>query len=309
MAAFAGGVGQPGYSRRTQEMFLSAVLSLLMLENGDPRREFYRGTADTRSAASNGRDSQSRGESVSWAGGDGYSAPPVAHAGLHRLAGEKYRRHRTGVGNTVPALAGNVRAAPQDPRVLLQYHPAYRFVAGREHPQIREPKDWTISICADFIAALARLNVDELSGIITTPARFIAWRPADEEQFPGVLPVCPAAFFIDYELWGWGRLQFSPYRHLATPNTPTFSRGVNPRVIDDPVWLRLIWASLNLRPEDMLTGIHYPFAMHRAMAVIWTHAGLRQNEILRLTTGCVQAQGEDIVEKTAASFPPVPCAT
>lgn len=116
-------------------------------------------------------------------------------------------------------------------------------------------------------------------------------------------------FFIDYELWGWGRLQFSPYRHLATPNTPTFSRGVNPRVIDDPVWLRLIWASLNLRPEDMLTGIHYPFAMHQAMAVIWTHAGLRQNEILRLTTGCVQAQGEDIVQKTAASFPPVPCAT
>lgn len=72
----------------------------------------------------------------------------------------------------------------------------------------------------------------------------------------------PCGVFIDYELWGWGRLQFSPYRHLATPNTPTFSRGVNPRVIDDPVWLRLIWASLNLRPEDMLTGIHYPFAMH-----------------------------------------------
>ena len=69
--------------------------------------------------------------------------------------------HRS--GQPVPALAGNVRAAPQDPRVLLQYHPAYRFVAGPEHPQIREPKDWTISICADFIAALARLNVDELS--------------------------------------------------------------------------------------------------------------------------------------------------
>jgi hypothetical protein len=49
--------------------------------------------------------------------------------------------------------------------------------------------------------------------------------------------------------------QASPesYRHLATPDTPAFSRGVNPRVIDDPVWLKLIWASLNLRPEDMLT--------------------------------------------------------
>jgi hypothetical protein len=83
---------------------------------------------------------------------------------------------------------------------------------------------------------------------------------------------------------------------LVTPDTPAFSRGVNPRVIDDPVWLKLIWASLNLHPEDMLTEIHYPFSLHQAMAVIWTHAGLRQNEIFRLTSGCIHEQTDDIVQ-------------
>jgi hypothetical protein len=74
-------------------------------------------------------------------------------------------------------------------------------------------------------------------------------------------------------------------------------------VIDDPVWLKLIWASLNLRPEDMLTGIHYPFTMHQAMAVIWTHAGLRQNEIFRLSVGCVHEQTDDIVHDDGSIIP------
>ncbi|MBP1524231.1 hypothetical protein IVY21_06105 [Salmonella enterica subsp. enterica serovar Worthington] len=63
---------------------------------------------------------------------------------------------------------------------------------------------------------------------------------------------------FDYELWEWGRLKFSPARHLSTPDTPLFRQGVNPRVIDDPVWLKLVWASLNLRQEDLLSEIHYP---------------------------------------------------
>jgi hypothetical protein len=34
---------------------------------------------------------------------------------------------------------------------------------SRDCPDIREPADWTISTCASFIAALGRMNVDELS--------------------------------------------------------------------------------------------------------------------------------------------------
>ena len=76
-----------------------------------------------------------------------------------------------------------------------------------------------------------------------------------------------------------------------------------PRVIDDPVWLKLILASLNLWPEDMLTEIHYPFPMLQAMAVIWTHTGLRQNEILCLAIGCVHEQADDIVQDDGGVIP------
>ena len=188
-----------------------------MLENGDPRREFYRGTADTRSAASNGRDSQSRGESVSWAGGDGYSAPPVAHAGLHRLAGEKYRRHRTGVGNWCRRWRETSVLRPKTREscysIILRIG---LWLAGNTR-RSASPKTGPSASAPILSPRWLGSTWMNSPGIITTPARFIAWRPADEEQFPGVLPVCPAAFFIDYELWGWGRLQFSPYRHLARP--------------------------------------------------------------------------------------------
>ncbi|MGF6476538.1 hypothetical protein ABIE06_003384 [Pantoea dispersa] len=60
-------------------------------------------------------------------------------------------------------------------------------------------------------------------------------------------------FMIDYENWGWGRLSFSLSRHLSTPETPLFRCGVNPQVIDAPVGLILVRASLSLRQEDLLT--------------------------------------------------------
>jgi hypothetical protein len=53
----------------------------------------------------------------------------------------------------------------------------------------------------------------------------------------------------------------------------------------------------------MLSEIHYPFSLHQAIAVIWTHAGLRQNEILRLTTGCLQEQLNDIVQEDGSIIP------
>jgi len=72
-------------------------------------------------------------------------------------------------------------------------------------------------------------------------------------------------------------------------------------VIDAPVWLKLIWASLNLRREDLLSEIHYPLSMIQAMAVIWTHAGLRQNELLRLTIDCVTPQSDDIIREEGST--------
>ncbi len=63
---------------------------------------------------------------------------------------------------------------------------------------------------------------------------------------------------------GWGRLHFRPRHHLVTPRTVSFMGGVNPRVIDDAIWLKLVWAILNFTRADLLCEIHYPLAPCRA---------------------------------------------
>ena len=175
---------------------------------------------------------------------------------------------------------------------------------AKEHPDVKVPTDWSIETCASFIAAVGRMKVDELS--LGTERGLRKSRRSGEPMMPhsrAHFIYSLRRFMSDFELWGWGRLKFSPARHLFTPDTPLFRRGVNPRVIDDPVWLKLIWASLNLRHEDLLSDIHYPLSMLQAMAVIWTHAGLRQNEILRLTAECITPQSEDIIREDGSVVP------
>ena len=108
-------------------------------------------------------------------------------------------------------------------------------------------------------------------------------------------------FFRDIQDWGWVKLRFNPYRHLATPNSVLRLCGPNPRAIDDAFWLKLVWASLNLDPADRLSEIGYPFEMLRAISVVWTHAGLRQNEIARLRVGCARAQDGPIVDEATGA--------
>ncbi|MFT4274536.1 MAG: tyrosine-type recombinase/integrase [Pantoea sp.] len=175
---------------------------------------------------------------------------------------------------------------------------------AKEHPDVKVPTDWSVETCASFIAAVGRMKVDELS--LGTDRGLRQSRRSGEPMMPhsrANFIYSLRRFMSDYENWGWGRLKFSPARHLSTPDTPLFRRGVSPRVIDDPVWLKLIWASLNLRREDLLSEIHYPLPMLQAMAVLWTHAGLRQNELLRLTTECVTPQSEDIIREDGSVVP------
>lgn len=61
----------------------------------------------------------------------------------------------------------------------------------------------------------------------------------------------------DYERWSRKHLRFSISRHLVTPDTPLLRRRADSRVIDDPVWLKLIRARPNLSQEDLLTPIHF----------------------------------------------------
>jgi integrase len=65
-----------------------------------------------------------------------------------------------------------------------------------------------------------------------------------------------------------------------------------PRVIADDLWAKLLWAGLNLTPEDVAARgiVAYPVELVRATAITWLFAAQRSDEIVRLRVGCVRWQ-------------------
>jgi len=105
------------------------------------------------------------------------------------------------------------------------------------------------------------------------------------------------AFFRDAQEWGWIPRRFDPARALATPRTISALLGPNPRVIADGIWAKLLWAGLNLTPEDCPTntyGLCYPMELIRAGTLTWLFSGLRSDEIARLRVGCIRWQHEGV---------------
>ena len=174
---------------------------------------------------------------------------------------------------------------------------------AKAHPEVTSPAQWTVEICADFLAAVDRLAVGEWvlssSGHVR---RRDAGKPMDANS-KRVIYHAVRRFLGDVQLWGWATLRCNPRYHLATPTSVLRLAGVNPRTIDDAVWLKLVWASLNLEEGDRLSEIHYPIELLRAVAVVWTHAGLRGNEILRLRQGCARAQDDAVVDEAGGITP------
>jgi integrase len=126
-------------------------------------------------------------------------------------------------------------------------------------------------------------------------------------------------FFADLQEWGVIPPRFDPYRSFTPPRSVKALLGSSPRVIADDVWAKLLWAGLNLTPEDFVRSrksngeIHtfYPIEMIRALTVVWLFAGLRGDEIRRLRVGCVRWQQDNAasvcfldvpVSKTATAF-------
>ncbi|MDU7840217.1 MAG: tyrosine-type recombinase/integrase [Pantoea sp.] len=294
-----------GYKSQNQKNALSAILGVLMLMNNNPQLESF--TIDLLWQAQNYHDrgiARTAGRISHALAAMGIIKKPV------RMRNYKKWHEKPTQGIAVEWVRWSRKW--RDTSVLRprSRENQYSFILrcglwlAREYPDIREPADWTMETCASFIAAVGRMKVDELSlgterGVRQSPRSGQPLLPNSRSGFVYAI----RRFMIDYENWGWGRLKFSPARHLSTPDTPLFRQGVNPRVIDDPVWLKLVWASLNLRHENLLSDIHYPLSMLQAMAVIWTHAGLRQNELMRLTAGCLTLQADDIRREDGSIIP------
>lgn len=167
------------------------------------------------------------------------------------------------------------------------------------------PAQWTVETCADFLAVLNRLKVGEweLQSCDNINRRNLG-EPLGANSKRSVLSAV-RGFFRDIQRWGWVKLKFNPIYHLATPTSILRLCGTNPRAVDDNFWLKLVWASLHLEPGDKLSEIWYPIEMLRAISVVWTHAGLRQNEIARLHVGCARLQADPIVDdKTCKTIAP-----
>jgi len=294
-----------GYKRQNQKNHLSALLGILMMMNGNPQLESFTTDLLWRAQKYHDRGIARTVGRVSYA---------LAAMGIIKSP-VRMRNYQEWHEKPTDNIAQPWVACCRRWRETSVLHPRsresqYSFILrcglwlAREHPEIREPSDWTMATCASFIAAVGRMKVDELS--LGTARGVRRSSRSGEPMLPNSragFVYAVRRFMIDYENWGWGRLKFSPSRHLSTPDTPLFRQGVNPRVIDDPVWLKLVWASLNLRQENLLSEIYYPLSMLQALAVIWTHAGLRQNELMRLTAGCIIPQTEDINRDDGSTIP------
>ena len=138
------------------------------------------------------------------------------------------------------------------------------------YPDITEPGQWTRQTCAAWVAAVDRMNVGDY---------------VQHQQALGTrvgAPISPATkahilmasrtFFRDCQEWEWIPRRLDPTRALAAPRSVRALLRTNPRVIADEVWAKLLWAGLNLTPEDLPTNrraLAYPIEFIRAITLTW----------------------------------------
>ena len=189
-----------------------------------------------------------------------------------------------------------------------------------EHPTITSPEQWDRRLAVQCLTMITNMRCGDWRAPGVGRWR---WRkhygrplkPATKMQNYTAM----RTFFGDLQEWGIIPPRFDPYRSFAPPRSVKALIGSSPRVIADDVWAKLLWAGLNLTPEDFMRGrklngeIHtfYPIEMMRALAVVWLFAGLRGDEIRRLRVGCVRWQQDNAssvcfldvpVNKTGTAF-------
>jgi integrase len=168
------------------------------------------------------------------------------------------------------------------------------------HAHVCGPQHWDRKRCVEFTAAVSRWCVGDFARITGLNSKNVG-KPLEAATKEGLLRSA-RAFFHDMFEWEWLPRVFDPRRVLATPRSLRNQIGPDPRVIDDSIWAKLIWAGLNITETDISKGEEgksinrsgsYPLKLVQAVAAVWLFSGLRRNEITRLRLGCIRWQQPD----------------
>jgi integrase len=165
-------------------------------------------------------------------------------------------------------------------------------------PDHTNPSTWSRDTAIAWVAAVDRMAVGDWAyAPMTRSYTQRVGQPLSPRSKAG--DICAIrTFFRDLQEWEWVPRNFDPTRSLATPRTVKALIGPSPRIIPDDVWAKLLWAGLNLAPDDLpeygSSGTSwYAFEMVRAVTLLWLFAGLRANEIARLRVGSIRWHGDD----------------
>ena len=177
----------------------------------------------------------------------------------------------------------------------------------QQHPEYVNPFTWTREFAAQAVAFVNQIQLGQWIEPENT------WRiPSDQIGKP-VSPRSKAliftalrAFFCDCQEWEWIPRRFDPRRALATPRSLLALIGPDPRILENDVWAKLLWAGLNLTQDDIESRTHprykdpekryvsYPLKMVQAMTLVWLFCGICSDEWSRLRVGCIRWQQEDL---------------
>jgi integrase len=165
------------------------------------------------------------------------------------------------------------------------------------HPTVTRPDQWDRQLGIAYVAAVDRMRVGD----------YIVRRYRERGRSPQGQPILPRTksayiaamrvFFRVLQEWGWMPTRLDPWRIFATPRSIKALIGPSPRTIAPDAWAKLLWAGLNLTADDLPgnTSLYYPVELLRALAMVWLFAALRSDEIVRLRTGCVRWQRDDVM--------------
>ncbi len=168
---------------------------------------------------------------------------------------------------------------------------------------LASPGAWTYESASRYVAALVRSKIGDTTVRNRAIAKKIG-KPLSPRSIAHNLSAL-RAFFRDCQEWNWIERRFDPVRAFRMPKTVRAKIAPDPRVIEDAIWAKLLWAGLNLsaadlpklprRTESTPEISFYPIEMVRAVAITWLFGALRNDELVRLRVGCTRWQREDVV--------------